>query len=76
VIIAGLISDRTLEQITKVPLLGDIPIFGNIFRRTQRENRKTDLAILLTPRILTIRTAVDYTRSRTEAQQRMRQEER
>jgi MSHA type pilus biogenesis protein MshL len=76
VIIAGLISDRALEQISKVPLLGDIPLVGNIFRRTTRESRKTDLAILLTPRILTIRTAVDYTRSRTEAQQQLRQQER
>jgi MSHA type pilus biogenesis protein MshL len=76
VIIAGLISDRQLNQVSKVPLLGDIPIVGNIFRRTTTENRKSDLAILLTPRILTVQTAVDYTRTRTEAQQRLLQEDR
>jgi MSHA type pilus biogenesis protein MshL len=76
VIIAGLISDRNLDQITKVPILGDIPILGSVFRRTTTESRKTDLAILLTPKILTVQTAVDYTRSRTQAQQELLQQER
>ena len=76
IIIAGLISSRQLLQTSKVPLLGDIPFVGNIFKRTSTEERKTDLLILLTPRILTIRTAVDYTRSRIEAQEKLKQEKR
>jgi MSHA biogenesis protein MshL len=71
VMIAGLISDRQLETISKVPVLGDVPIVGGLFRRTITENRKTDLVILLTPRVLNVRTAVDYTRSRIEAQEEL-----
>ena len=74
VFIGGLISDRTLVTINKVPFLGDVPVFGNLFRRTQKENRKTDLVILLTPRILDIRSSVDYTKGRLEDQDRLRQE--
>jgi MSHA biogenesis protein MshL len=71
VLIAGLISDRQLETVSKVPVLGDVPVIGGLFRRTQIENRKTDLVILLTPRVLNVRTAVDFTRSRIEAQEQM-----
>jgi type II secretory pathway component GspD/PulD (secretin) len=76
VVIAGLISDRQLEETSKVPLLGDIPVVGPLFRKKRLESRKTDLVILLTPRILTIRSAVDYSRSRVEAQERMQLEKR
>lgn len=74
VVIAGLISDRQLEQVSKVPVLGDIPVLGHLFRKTAVESRKTDLVVLLTPRILTVRSAVDYTRNRLEAQERMKLE--
>jgi MSHA biogenesis protein MshL len=74
VVIAGLISNRELEQTSKVPVLGDIPFLGHLFRKTQVESRKTDLVILLTPRILTVRSAVDYTKSRLETQERLRLE--
>jgi type II secretory pathway component GspD/PulD (secretin) len=57
VVIAGLFSDRALERTSKVPVLGDIPVMGGLFRKTGVENQKTDLVILLTPRILTLRAA-------------------
>lgn len=76
VFIGGLISDRKLESVNKVPVLGDIPLIGGLFRRTQKESRKIDLAILLTPRVMDIRTAVDYTRERIEAQERLKTEKR
>ena len=72
VMLAGLISDRTLEQVSKVPILGDIPMLGNLFKRVTRENRKTDMVILLTPTIMTIRTAADYARQRIEQQERLK----
>ena len=72
VMLAGLISDRTLEQVNKIPILGDIPVLGNLFKRVTRENRKTDMVILLTPTIMTIRTAADYARQRIEQQERLK----
>ena len=72
VMIGGLISDRTIDNAEKVPVLGDIPLLGGLFRRSTKELRKTDLVILLTPRLLDLQTAVDYTRSRIENQERLK----
>ena len=67
-----MISDRTLEEATKVPVLGDIPLLGNLFRRVERETRKTDMVILLTPTITTVQSAAEYARQRLENQTNLR----
>ena len=72
IVISGLISDRTLEAETRVPVLGSLPLIGNLFRKVTRENRKTDLVILLTPRILTVRSAAEFARQRIEAQEKLK----
>jgi len=38
--------------VTKVPLLGDIPILGYLFKTTNKATEKTELLIFLTPRII------------------------
>jgi len=50
--IAGLLSEDETENITKVPLLGDIPILGYLFRHTKTQVKKSDLLIKITPRII------------------------
>jgi type II secretory pathway component GspD/PulD (secretin) len=50
--IAGLISTTELEQHTKVPLLGDIPLLGAAFRHTSKQTQKTELMIFITPTVL------------------------
>jgi general secretion pathway protein D len=52
VVIGGLISNQTTNQDSKVPLLGDIPLLGNAFKRTVRQNSKTELLIFLTPHVV------------------------
>jgi MSHA biogenesis protein MshL len=52
IVIAGLMQDRTSVEKSKVPVLGDVPLVGGLFRREDRLKRKTDLVILLTPTIL------------------------
>lgn len=52
VVVGGLTVDTLNDTIIKVPLLGDIPIIGHLFRDTGKSNRKTTLYIFLTPRIL------------------------
>ncbi|KQT32737.1 type II secretion system protein GspD [Sphingomonas sp. Leaf412] len=59
-VIAGLLSDEERRTIEKIPLLGDIPIVGNLFRSKARTRAKTNLMIFLRPRI--IRTAEDNRR--------------
>jgi MSHA biogenesis protein MshL len=53
IVIAGLMQDRTTVDKTKVPVLGDIPFVGGLFQRVDRQKRKTDLVILLTPTVMT-----------------------
>jgi type II secretory pathway component GspD/PulD (secretin) len=48
-IIGGLMENDKAAVDTKIPLLGDIPILGNLFKRTQRDHTKTELMIFLTP---------------------------
>lgn len=52
VVIGGLIgtTDTTVE--TKVPLLGDIPIIGKLFRGTRQKSRKSNMLIFLTPHVI------------------------
>ncbi len=58
-VIAGLISDKVTAQTTKVPLLGDIPILGWLFKYKSSNVQKTNLMIFITPYI--IRTEGDAT---------------
>ncbi len=52
VILGGLIKDKSTRQETKVPLLGDIPILGNLFKSKKRTKDKINLVIVLTPYIV------------------------
>jgi MSHA type pilus biogenesis protein MshL len=52
VFIGGLMQERTQEIIKSVPLLGDIPFLGALFRNTDQIKKKTELVILITPRLL------------------------
>ena len=51
-ILTGVISDLDSEVITKTPILGDIPILGRLFRSTAGNKRKSELVILVTPKII------------------------
>jgi len=52
VVIGGLMETRKTESVSKIPILGDIPILGIPFRRTIRDDRKRELLIFLTPYIV------------------------
>ncbi len=52
VVIGGLIQDQETESISKIPFLGDIPGLGWLFKSTNKERKKTNLMIVLTPRIV------------------------
>src|SRR5690606_33875570 len=53
IVIGGLMEDRKTSTVAKVPILGDIPLIGNAFRRTQQTKVKTELLIFLTPHVAT-----------------------
>ena len=52
VIIGGLMEDKDDDRVEKVPVLGDIPLLGGLFRKTTKTGRKSELVILLTPTVL------------------------
>ncbi len=49
VVIGGLMQNQTRNVISSVPLLGDLPLIGGLFRHTQKMTRKSELVILLRP---------------------------
>jgi len=51
-VIGGLIRENTVDTESKVWLLGDIPLLGNLFRNRDKTKRQTDLLIFITPRIV------------------------
>jgi general secretion pathway protein D len=51
-VIGGLIQTSEETRRTKVPIIGDIPILGIPFNSTEDETRKTELMVILTPRVI------------------------
>jgi len=52
VVLSGLVRDKATETITKVPLLGDIPILGWLFKARTSSIEKTNLMLFITPKIM------------------------
>ena len=51
-IVSGIIRDEERIVANKIPILGDLPIIGSLFRRTVKDNQRAELIVLLTPQIL------------------------
>jgi general secretion pathway protein D len=71
VALGGLIRDGKTNIVTGVPLLSDIPVLGNLFKTTTDFQRRTELLVLLTPRVVRdsndARTVTDELRRRLRA---------
>jgi len=52
VVLGGIQETEKRNSVTKVPLLGDIPVLGNLFKTTTKTNNKDELLIFVTPKIL------------------------
>ena len=52
-IIGGMLRDEETKNVAKIPILGDIPYIGAIFRSTNTEKTKEEMIIMITPRIIT-----------------------
>ena len=51
-VLGGLIEDRFVTTKSKVPLLGDIPVLGALFRNESRERKRTNLMVFLRPYVM------------------------
>lgn len=52
IVLGGIIRTTVSSTVSKVPLLGDIPILGKLFQNKSKEKQKTELLVFLTPRIV------------------------
>jgi len=75
VVIGGLIKDYTQLAEQKVPLLGDIPIIGYLFKSHKKRVNKTNLLIFITPHIVRdARDMADVTKSRYQKMERFKEQ--
>lgn len=51
-ILSGIIQEQDRTTVTKVPILGDIPLLGALFRSTNRQNSRNEVVVLVTPQIV------------------------
>ncbi|MBS0307924.1 MAG: hypothetical protein JSS58_03045, partial [Proteobacteria bacterium] len=58
VVLGGIYTQDESDTVSKVPLLGDIPVLGNLFKNTAKVSNKTELLIFLTPKIVNDNIAV------------------
>jgi type IV pilus assembly protein PilQ len=52
VVIGGIYTQTERDQLTKVPFFGDLPVFGNLFRNSTKQDDKTELLVFITPRVV------------------------
>lgn len=52
IILGGIIRSVVSTKVKKLPILGDIPILGQLFRSTDKSKQKTELLVFLTPRVV------------------------
>ena len=50
-VVAGLLDNRESESFSKVPILADLPIFGNLFKSKDTNRQRTDLVLIVTPEV-------------------------
>ena len=53
VVIGGIFEMEETNQVNKIPLLGDIPVVGNLFKNQTKEATKREMLVFITPRMLT-----------------------
>ncbi len=64
IVIGGLMQQKEIEVVTKIPLLGDIPVLGRVFSYTSKKKTKSNLLVLLTPYIVKDQFELDAIRER------------
>jgi general secretion pathway protein D len=52
VVIGGLVKKRTSTAVSKIPILGDLPILGRLFRTEQTKKERVNLLVVLTPHVI------------------------
>jgi type IV pilus assembly protein PilQ len=56
-VLGGIYQQAEFNNETKVPLLGNLPVVGNLFKTKGRSTEKTELLVFITPKIVTDRVS-------------------
>ncbi len=64
--LGGIIQNSETKTVNKVPLLGDIPMFGNLFRASNASKTRTELLVFLTPHVVNTDSDATDLRKNTE----------
>lgn len=67
VVLGGIIQNQVTSTKNKVPVLGDLPLIGNLFRSKNTDNNKTELLVFMTPHVVRNPDEARALRSQTEA---------
>ena len=52
IVLGGIFEQTVRTTVDKVPVIGDLPVVGNLFKRTVKQDDKTELLIFVTPKIV------------------------
>ena len=59
-ILSGIIQDQERTTVSKVPILGDIPLLGSLFRSSDKTNERAEVIVLLTPQVIDEQAGYGY----------------
>jgi len=72
IVVSGILRDQESQIINKIPLLGDIPLLGELFKFRDQETRRSELVAFITPQVVE-RPDDNYTNYNAEELERLRQ---
>jgi MSHA biogenesis protein MshL len=73
ILFAGLMQNKVMEDVIAVPLVSQIPWLGYLFKHTSREVRKTELVVMLTPKIVTSENIQEMTSAEQQRIEKLQQ---
>ena len=75
-ILSGIIQDQERSTVNKVPILGDIPLLGALFRSNEKTNERAEVIVLLTPQVIDEQSGFGYNyRPGKDAREMLQKEE-
>jgi len=69
IVVGGMIKQKQQKIESKMPVLGDIPFLGNLFRRTETVTENSEIVIIITPHIIDIKNPDDLRRLEEQAKE-------
>jgi type IV pilus assembly protein PilQ len=58
VVIGGIYTLNETDSLTQVPVLGDIPYLGNLFKTKSKSSQKNEMLVFITPKVISERSTV------------------